>query len=144
MESQTSELRELISAMESQTAELKENSAAQLTMHQENMKAAEQVISEIQQVGAAAAEMLSKGAEQDPGSAFTAAAHMTSAKSSVKYARKHWPSRWWDATRDAIRKISTLLWSIIADLVKVKEWSVTGQVDPLFGLAQAGITVTFG
>ena len=138
-------VQEITDAMEQLIAELRSDTAARQVMHEEQLQMAAQVLSAVQQMQLAVAEMLSKGAEQDPGTGFAAAAQAASARSETKYARKRWPGRWWDAVWEALKRLPSLLWSIIAHLVKVKEWTVSGQLRiPVLDLSQAGISVTFG
>jgi hypothetical protein len=137
-------IREFTGAIEQLTAELRSDAAARQVVHEEQLRA-EQVLAEAQQTQLRVDEMLSKGAEQNPGSGFAATAHAASARSGTKYARKRWPGRWWDTAWEALQKVFPLLWSIIANLLKVQQWTVTGQVGiPVLGMAQAGISVTFG
>lgn len=125
-------------------AELRE--AATLQSGQEpQLESAAQALSEVQQMRREVAEMLQRGAGQDPGLGFSAAAHVASARSNIKYAKKRWPGRLWDAAWDTLRRMFPLLWSIIGNLVKVKEWTVGGQIGTgVLGIAQASISVTFG
>lgn len=131
--------------MEQLRTELSEEAAARQVMHDQQLGVSDQVLSAVQQMQLEVAEMLRKGAGQDPGPGFSAAAHAASARGGTKYARKRWPGRLWDAAWDALRRMFPLLWSIIGHLVKVKEWTVGGQVGTgWFGFAQANISVTFG
>ena len=131
--------------MERLRAELKEEADSRQVVHDQQLAVSDQVLSAVQQMQHEVDEMFRKGAGQDPGPAFSAVAHATSARSGTKYARKHWPGRLWDTAWDALRRMFPLLWSIIGHLVKVKEWTVGGQVGTgVLGIAQASISVTFG
>ena len=51
----------------------------------------------------------------------------------------------WDTLWDTLKKVVPRVWSMVWHLVKVKEWTVSGQVGTgLLGLAHAGISITFG
>jgi hypothetical protein len=110
----------------------------------EQLESARQVDRALEQAMAAAGEMVDKGAGQDPGLAFASAAEMSTAGSTAKRAKKRWRGTW-DSVWEHVRRLFPLLWSIIGHLVKVREWTVSGQIGGgVFGLAQAGISVTFG
>ena len=126
--------------------ELREEAATRQTVHDQQLGVSAQVLSAVQQMQLEIAEMLRKGTNQDPGLGFSATAHAASARSGTKYARKRWQGPLWDAAWDTLRsRIFPLLWNIIARLVRVKEWTVGGQVGTgVLGIAQASISVTFG
>jgi len=141
----TAAVQEFTEAITQLRAELIQEAHDRQTMHDSQLAVSDQVLSAVQQMQLELDEMLRKGANQEPGIGFSAVAHAASAKSGTKYARKRWPGHLWDAAWDALRRMFPLLWSIIGHLVKVKEWTVGGQVGTgLLGLAQASISVTFG
>jgi hypothetical protein len=107
---------------------------------------AEQIAPTVSQLKGVAEELVADGLDQTPDLAFTATAQMTALQSEVRYARKRYrANRAWGKIWGALKRIAPRLWSLISHLVKVKEWSVTGQVGTgVLGLAQASIRVTFG
>jgi hypothetical protein len=89
--------------------------------------------------------VLAGGRGQDPGTAFSAQQQAAALTADVKSARKRWHSQRWDAAWEWVKKLSRRLWSMLSHLLTVKEWTVTGQVGTgPWGLASAGISVTFG
>ena len=107
---------------------------------------AEQIAPQVGQLKGAAEELVAHGLDQTPDLAFSATAQMTALQNEVRYARKRYrANRAWAKIWGALKRIAPRLWSLISHLVKVKEWSVTGQVGTgVLGLAQASICVTFG
>lgn len=107
---------------------------------------AQQIISDIDQLAATARELVAQGADQEPGLAFSSIAQATAIKTKLKHASKQFSGKTiWNAAKTALKNAVPKLWSLISHLVKVKEWSVTGQVGTgVFGFAQASVSVTFG
>jgi hypothetical protein len=107
---------------------------------------AERIMPEVRQLAGTARELVARGPDQKPDMAFSAAAQMTALGSEVRYARKRYTANMvWSKIWATLKRVAPRLWSLISHLVKVKEWSVTGQVGTgVLGLAQASISVTFG
>jgi len=111
----------------------------------EELQVAERQQGACKNLDASLAEMLERGPGQDPDLAFSVHAQSASLKGGTKYARKRWPGRAWDTIWHTLKRILPLVWSFISHLVRVREWSVSGQVGTgLVGLLQAKISVTFG
>jgi hypothetical protein len=108
-------------------------------------RVAGQVMTGAAQILGIADEMLSKGAGQDPQLALAATATQAAAKGETRSARKRFAGSLWDMVWGEVKAISRRLWSMIGHLVKVKEWTVQGQVgNNVLGLASASVSVTFG
>ncbi len=106
---------------------------------------AEQVTESVNRLQDTVDALLAAGTGQDPGTAFSAQQQVAALSEDVKSGRKRWHSPHWDAAWDWVRKLSKRLWSMLSHLLRVKEWTVTGQVGTgPWGLAGAGISVTFG
>ncbi len=55
------------------------------------------------------------------------------------------PGHLWPEIRRRLKDALKHLWNMIAQLVRVKEWSFQGQVrEPVLGLASVTVTITFG
>lgn len=102
--------------------------------------------SDVAQLKTTVRTLWQRGLDQEPDLATSATAQMAAIQSDVRYARKQFPSTpVWARIWKTLKRAAPRLWSMICGLLKVKEWSVTGQVGtPVLGLAQAGISVTFG
>jgi hypothetical protein len=89
--------------------------------------------------------LLAEGVGQSPDLAFTATTQMQATSGEVKRSRKRFGKENWDNIWATVKRASGWLWSLVSHLVKVKEWTVTGQIGlgPI-GLAQGSISVTFG
>ena len=101
---------------------------------------------EVDQLKDVARELVKRGLDQAPDLAFSATAQMTVLRTDVRRARKRFSANSaWKRIWDLLKGLPQRLLSLISHLVKVKEWSVTGQVGTgMLGLAQASISVTFG
>jgi hypothetical protein len=107
-------------------------------------QAAKQVRAATEQLPDMTAEMLTRGGNQEPDLGFAAVAQ-AAARSEAKSARKRWRHPAWETVRDALETILPRLWSMIGHLLKVKDWTVQGQVGmPALGLLGASVSVTFG
>lgn len=90
-------------------------------------------------------EMERRGPDQGPELGFRVVSKTRALKEETKQARKRWPRRVWDKIWDKLKTLLPQIWSMISNLLTVKEWTVNGQAGTgLFGLAQVGISVTFG
>lgn len=98
---------------------------------------AQQIDPKVGQLKGVAEELVANGLNQGPDLAFSATAQVTALGSEVRYARKRYRmNRAWENIWQALKRIAPRLWSLISHLVKVKEWSVTGQVGTgVLGLA---------
>jgi hypothetical protein len=107
---------------------------------------AEQIVPEVRLLTGTARKLVARGTDQEPDLAFSAAAQMTALKSDLRFAKKrYFQNRAWAKVWAALKRAAPRLWSLISHLVKVKEWSVTGEVGTgVLGLARASISVTFG
>jgi hypothetical protein len=105
-----------------------------------------EIVSEVSRLSKTAHDLVAQGSNQEPDLAFSATAQMTVVRSDLRYARKRFSATSaWTKIWETLTRVAPRLWSLISHLVKVKEWSVTGQVGTgVFGLAQASISVTFG
>jgi hypothetical protein len=113
---------------------------------EEQVDLAVQIAPEVHQLKDTANELVARGPDQAPDLAFSATAQMSALRSDVRRARKRFSAnRVWKSVWDMLKELPQRLLSLISHLVKVKEWSVTGQVGTgMLGLAQASISVTFG
>jgi hypothetical protein len=104
------------------------------------------VASDVAQLKTTVRALWERGLDQEPDLATSATAQMAAIQSDVSYARNQFPSTpVWGRIWKTLKRAAPRLWSMICGLLKVKEWSVTGQVGiPVLGLAQAGLSVTFG
>jgi len=100
-------------------------------------------LTELRLLRSSVQEIVEKGRDQDPGAASAVATQATVMQSEFTTASK-WGAAW-QKVREAFERALPSLWNLISRLVRVKEWTVTGQLksDP-FGLAQASISITFG
>ena len=90
-------------------------------------------------------EIQRRGANQGPDLGCQAMAKAKALQEETKRARKRWPGRVWDKIWDELKTVLPRIWSMISCLLTVKEWTVNGQAGmPMFGLAQVGISITFG
>jgi hypothetical protein len=113
---------------------------------EEQVDLATQIVPEVDQLKDVARELVKRGLDQAPDLAFSATAQMTVLRTDVRRARKRFSANSaWKRIWDLLKGLPQRLLSLISHLVKVKEWSVTGQVGTgMLGLAQASISVTFG
>lgn len=113
---------------------------------EEQVVRAEQIAPEVHELKDTASELVARGPDQAPDLAFSATAQMTALRSDVRRARKRYSGNSaWKRIWEMLKELPQRLLSLISHLVKVKEWSVTGQVGTgVLGLAQASISVTFG
>lgn len=89
-------------------------------------------------------EELAKRPDQALDLAVPATSQWSTVDSELGYASNRWHGRWTEIW-ETLKGVGPRLWDMISRLVKVKEWTVTGQVGiPMLGLAQASISVTFG
>jgi hypothetical protein len=107
---------------------------------------ADQMAPEVRRLADTARELVAQGPDQAPDLAFSATAQMTALRSDIRRARKRFSANSaWKKIWDMLKDLPKRLLSMISHLVKVKEWSLTGQVGTgVLGLAQASISVTFG
>jgi hypothetical protein len=111
----------------------------------EEIRRIQQIRQSVQLLMAIIRDLIAEGVDQSPDLAFRATAQMQATSDNVKRSRKRFGKGKWDAIWDAVRNAASWLWSLISHLVKVKEWTVTGQLGlGAIGLAQASISVTFG
>ena len=112
----------------------------------EQVELAGGISSEVSRLSNTVRDLAARGPNQQPDLAFSATTQMTALQSDVKYARKRFSAvSTWTKIWENLKRVVPRLWSLISHLVKVKEWSVTGQVGTgVFGFAQASISVTFG
>jgi hypothetical protein len=89
-----------------------------------------------------AQEMVRKGVRQDPGAAAAAATTASVVQSEVSSAQRLFGGAW-NKISEALKKVLNCLWALISQLVRVKEWTLTGHVELPF-LGGAGIAITFG
>jgi hypothetical protein len=113
---------------------------------EEQVTLAEQIAPEVRQLTGTATELVAQGTDQEPDLAFSAAAQMAALRSDLRFAKKRYSvNRAWKKIWEVLTRAAPRLWSLISHLVKVKEWSVTGEIGTgVLGLAQARISVTFG
>ena len=134
----THELRNLAATLQQESDEARSMQAGQLQLAEHQLKEYEQLNSLIK-------EMPKRGIDQDPTLGFSAVAQTEALKGATKLATKRWPGRRMGHSWDTLQAIVPYLWNMIRHLLKVKEWSVTGQVStPVLDFAQASISVTFG
>ena len=90
-------------------------------------------------------ELLERGPDQEPSVAFQVVAAAQAAEEESNSALKKWPGRVWDKISAELMVALKRIWSMISKLLTVKEWTLNGQLsaEP-FGLAQVGVSVTFG
>jgi hypothetical protein len=107
---------------------------------------AEEIRQEVRDLRETVTTMAGRGAGQDPDLASAAAAQSAALVSDVRDARRRFRANAaWKRLWDAVKRVAPQLWALITRLVRVKEWSVTGQLGAgALGFASAGITVTFG
>jgi hypothetical protein len=111
----------------------------------EETRRTQQIRQSVRLLKAIIRDLIAEGVDQSPDLAFRATAQMQATSDNVKRSRKRFGKGKWDAIWDAVRNAASWLWSLISHLVKVKEWTVTGQLGlGAIGLAQASISVTFG
>jgi hypothetical protein len=112
----------------------------------EEIEIADQIASSIDQLTAGAKGLVARGLDQKPDLAFSVVAQMAAVETEVKDARERLPTTGtWMRVWAILKRVSLRLWSLISHLVKVKEWSVTGEVGTgVLGLAKASISVKFG
>jgi hypothetical protein len=113
---------------------------------EEQLALAEQIAPEVRLLTGTATELVAQGTDQEPDLAFSAAAQMAALRSDLRFAKKRYSvNRAWKKIWEVLTRAAPRLWSLISHLVKVKEWSVTGEIGTgVLGLAQARISVTFG
>jgi hypothetical protein len=138
----TRQLKELTDTLEQHLAE----GVAPSPDVEEQLHLAKQIAPEISQLKDAVTELPERRLNQEPDLAFSATAQMTAVMSEVGYAKKQFPvTRMWKKIWATLKTAAPRLWSLISHLVKVKEWSVIGEVGTgVLGLAKASISVTFG
>lgn len=111
----------------------------------QSLEVAERLQAECEHLIALLDQMMERGRGQEPGLGFQATARTTVIREETRRARKKWPARAWDTIWDELKIVLNRIWSMISHLLTVKEWTVNGQVGGgVLGLAQAGISVTFG
>ena len=134
----------IVEAISKISSVLKELGEA-LRQSPDQSRAAERIQESAKQLRPVAAEMLRKGAGQPPDLVPAALASDAVLRNEADSARKNFGGRVWDKVWAEVKVISVRLWSMIAHLVKVKEWTVQGQAGGgIFGLASASVSVTFG
>jgi hypothetical protein len=93
-------------------------------------------------------EALGAGSGQSPGQALQLTAGQTALVDDVNDAEASAQGAGqslWDRIRHWLGRAGRKLWAMIAHLVRVKEWTLTGTVGTgVLGLAEARISVTFG
>jgi hypothetical protein len=113
---------------------------------EEQRAQAEEIRQEVRDLRETVIALAGRGAGQDPSMASAAAAQAAAVASDTKYARRRFRDNpAWKRLWQAVKQVAPHLWALISRLVRVKEWSVTGQLGTgVLGLASAGISVTFG
>ena len=137
-------LREIIELLQKEQAALPKESAETGEILGQALQLLEQHQADYQQLIALLKEMFQRGPNQGPDLGCQAASKARALKEETKRAKKRWPGRVWDEIWDKLKTILPRIWSMISRLLAVKEWTVSGQAGDLFGLAQVGISITFG
>ena len=89
--------------------------------------------------------LMEQGPDQDPGTGAAAMQTTEMLADEVQAAESANPRSMWVRVLDMIKSVSKHLWSMISHLLKIKEWTVSGDGGlSLLGLAKVGISVTFG
>jgi hypothetical protein len=89
--------------------------------------------------------LMRQGVDQDPGTGAAAMQTTEMLTDEIQAAEQVNPRSLWNRMLDTIKSLSKHLWSMISHLLKVKEWTLSGEAGvSLLGLAKVGITVTFG
>jgi hypothetical protein len=139
------ELRGIIADLQEEVAALRKEAAQTSETVTQALKLAERHQTDYQQLIALLEEMLRRGPDQGPDLGSQAASRANALREETRRARKRWPGRVWDTIWEKLKTVLPRIWSMITDLLTVKEWTVSGKVgSDLFGLAQLGISITFG
>jgi hypothetical protein len=147
-----SDIREIIADLRAEITELRveavairQTSAETTEMLAQELQQAERHEVEYQRLIALLDEILRRGPNQGPDLGCQAASKAKVLKEETRRARKKWPGRVWDRIWDKLKTVLPRIWSMISSLLTVKEWTISGQAgSTLFGLAQVGISITFG
>lgn len=137
-------LREIIAALQEEVEAIRQESAEIRAMHAQALEQAERHKVGCQQLIALLDEMLQRGPGQGPDLGWQAASTAKALKEETRRERKKLPGRVWDRIWDELKRVLPRIWSMISHLLTVKEWTISGQAGTVFGLAQVGISITFG
>jgi len=112
----------------------------------EELAVAQQLAEDVNQLRKTAQVLWRRGQGQELDLAVSATAQMAMIRADANDARKRFSgNRLWAVIWGKVKRAAPRLWNLICHLLHVKEWCVSGQIGtPVLGLAQAGISVTFG